>query len=114
MGKVAVSIYHTYGKGDGEELFDRYIINNTKEEREGIFETFGYDDALDNKEDFTSGKIDYFSFDKFGGDWDEPTGGCVTLDTKEDLISYAEDDYKKELAKINELFGWENKTIKRW
>ena len=103
--KVAVSIYHTYGKGGGEELYDIYIINNTEEERESIFETFGYDDSLDSKEDFINGKIDYFNFDKFGGDWDEPTGGCVSLDTKEELISYAEDDYKKELVKINELFG---------
>jgi hypothetical protein len=105
MGKVVVSIYHTYGKGDGEELSDRYIINNTKEEREGIFETFGYDEAVDNKKDFINGKIDQFSFDKFGGDWDEPTGGYILIDTKEELVSQAENNYKKELAKIDELFS---------
>lgn len=102
--KAIVDIYYTYGKGDGDELGERFIINNTTEEREEIFESFGYDDAYDNKEDLINGKTDTFQFGRYEGDWDEPTGGYVEISTKSELIDSIEKKAQDEIANIEKLF----------
>lgn len=102
--KAIVDIYYTYGKGDGDELGERFVINNTPEEREEIFEDLNYDYVHDSKESFIGGKIDVFTFDRYGGDWDEPTGGYVTVNTKDELINEVEKKAQDEVARIEKLF----------
>lgn len=102
--KAIVDIYFTYGKGDGAELSERFVINNTTEEREEIFDNFSYDDSYDSKKDFINGGRDVFQFSKYGGDWDEPTGGYVEINTKSELISAAKKKVQDEIEDIEKLF----------
>lgn len=101
--KVVVSIYYTYGKQSGKELGERFIINNNAEERAEIFDVFGYEDTSDSKEDFINKTTDVFFFDKHGGDWDEPTGGYITVALKDDQINLVEITARNEIEEIERL-----------
>jgi len=103
--KVVVDVYYTYGKHSGEELSDRLIIKNNKEERSELFDTFSFDEAIDSKDDFINGESNFFGFDKFGGDWDEPTGGFIVVSTKEALIEEIKEEASREIAEVEKLFS---------
>lgn len=104
---LLVSIYYTYGKGVGEELDDRYLIDNTKEGREEVLDEINYDSSIDNEEDFINGERDSFQFDKYGGDWDEPTGGFITVTTLDEELESIERKASREASEIKKLFGME-------
>lgn len=104
MNKVLVDIYYTYGKGDGEELCDRFIIDLAKESREDIFDRFQYDESYDDKEAFLKGEIDIFSFVIYGGDWDDPTGGYVVINSKDELIDSIKRKADQEIAEVEKMF----------
>lgn len=36
--KVMIDIYFTYGKGDGDKLYERFIINDTAKERQEVLD----------------------------------------------------------------------------
>lgn len=103
--KIVVGIYFTYGKGDGDELYERFVTDNTPEGRKSIFEYISYDDSFDSKDDFISGKIDFFSFENYGGDWDEPTGGYIVVNTKDELIKNIKKKAEEEILEIENLFN---------
>lgn len=103
--KLLVEIYFTYGKSSGDELYDRFIINNSTMDRESIFECFSYDDAHGSWEDFVNGDSDYFSFDIYGGDWDDPTGGYVEVHTKDEMIDKIQREARMEIEKVEALFS---------
>ena len=103
--KVLVEIYRTYGKGDGEELSERYVIEDTPEEREGVLESLWYDESYDSREDFINGTTDVFDFDCHGGDWDDPTGGYIYIYTKEDAIKRSQAVAEREINEIEALFS---------
>ncbi len=105
MSKVLVDIYYTYGKGDGEELGERFILDLAKESREDIFDCFGYDEIYDDKEAFLKGDIDTFSFGRYGGDWDDPTGGFVVVNSKDELIKNIKQKTEREISEVEKLFG---------
>jgi|SRR5690625_1433560 len=105
--KVLAEVYFTYGKGDGEELSERFVIEDTPEARRDLLDGVYYDDTYENEDDFANGKSNVFSFERHGGDWDEPTGGYIAVSTKDDLISEIKDKAEKEIDRINDLFNGE-------
>lgn len=102
--KLLVSEYVTYAKGDGEELRDRYTIENTSEARKELLDDIYYDDAYDSEKDFINGEIDSFQYNSYGGDWDDPTGGFITVETKEQVIKRIEDFMEREKNSIDAYF----------
>lgn len=102
--KLLVSEYVFYGKGDGERFRGMYIIDDTSEAREELIESIYYDDAYDSEEDFIDGEINTFSYGKHGGDWDDPTGGYITVSTKEDAINIIRERAEDEINRIEQLF----------
>lgn len=106
MAKKLFQIYNFYGKYSGEELRDSVVLEDTRENREDLFdEHLSYSDFSErDKENFLSGKADYFSGDLSGGDWDDPTGVEVAVLSKEEAINRANKAYQKELNKIENLF----------
>lgn len=105
--KVLVREYTTYGKGDNETLVNEYVIEDTKENRLVILDNFKYVDDWDNdSEDFVNGKIDYIGYYNYG-DWDDPTGGFITISTREDVLKEIEEKYIKEKTNIIEMFKGE-------
>ena len=102
--KYSVSIYYTYGKGDGEELGERYIVDNdSTETRREIAEDIYFDDEYD-LQDFVDGRSNSFSFDSHGGDWDDPAGGFVVIQSKSSLIKSIEDEAQREIDEVENLF----------
>jgi len=69
-----IQIWHTYGKGSGEELYKEIPVtaDNVNNIIDEDFPTCH--DVIDIGE-LLAGKVYYF--DNFGGDWDDPTGGFV-------------------------------------
>ena len=102
--KVMVDIYFTYGKGDGDELYERFIINNTAKERQEVLDEISFDHSMETEEEFTHGEVDSFTFGRYGGDWDEPTGGYIVVNTKEELIDSIKQDVENEIANIKKKF----------
>lgn len=102
--KVIVEIYYTFGKGDGAELNDRFLIEDTPEEREAIIEEVYYDDLYGSKEEFINGTINSIDFSKYGGDWDDPTGGHIIISTKEEYIKVIEEAAKREIEEIEYMY----------
>lgn len=101
--KLLVRIYSTYGKGDGEELCEQYDINDTKEERQDVVDSVSFGRSYD-AEGFIEGRLDEFAFDRYGGDWDEPTGGYVVAYTRDGLIESIKSEAQREIDRINKLF----------
>ena len=110
MTKKLVRIYVTYGKGDGEEVADQFVIEDTKEGRIDLLDESigGYSYALDSEDDFIDGKIDYFNVDLDGGDWDDPTGRAIVLYDKDEMIASINAERDSEIAKIERLFEKED------
>lgn len=105
MEKVLVSIRKSYAKGYGEELDERYVIEDTKENRMELAENHVGDNASKVEiERFANGEINTLYFFSYGGDWDEPTGGSVHLGTKEAMLAIANNNYMSEIAEIELLF----------
>lgn len=102
--KLLVSEYVSFGKGDGQELRDRYVINNTPEERQEIIDNIYYNETYDSEEEFVNGKSDMFQYDRYGGDWDEPTGGFIFVETKEQAIKRIDEKAESEKRSIVAYF----------
>ena len=104
MVKKLVSIYYSYGKGSGEELRERYIIEDTRKAREEIVEDYGEDDSYSSVESFYDGTDGSISFANHGGDWDEPTGVYIVIESKESALAYAESEYNEAINAIEHMF----------
>ena len=107
MERLLVTIESTYGKHSGEEVDERFIIKDTREEREHLLDEWVWDkgNIQDNMEDFLSGKINSVYADLVGGDWDEPTGRYIFLQTKEEALEYEKDKYEGAVNSIEQFFG---------
>src|SRR5699024_8699184 len=106
MTKRLFRIYVSYGKGDGEELSDQFVLEDTAENREELIEDENVSSyyVLDNIDDFISGKIDYLNIMLDGGDWDDPTGMAIVVYDKDDLINEEKARHKREMSEIERLF----------
>jgi len=69
-----IQIWHTYGKGSGEELYKEIPVtaDNADNIIDEDFPTCHDEIELDK---LLAGEVYYF--DNCGGDWDDPTGGFV-------------------------------------
>lgn len=106
MTKRLFRIYVSYGKGDGEEVSDQFVLEDTAENREELIEDENVSShyVLENIDDFISGKIDYLNIMLDGGDWDDPTGMAIVVYDKDDLINEEKARHKREMSEIERLF----------
>lgn len=104
--KVLVQLFNSFGKGDGNELFDEYVINNTEEERADVIDDFGRYDFVytGSEEGFIDGSDSYFEVAISGGDWDEPTGKSLIIKTQADVERHLKNDYETRLNGVRKLF----------
>lgn len=105
--KVLFRQYTSYGKYDNETLEHQWVDEDTPEARAEALEDYDWADWNGSKEDFINGKTNEISY-WCAGDWDDPTGGCFTVTTKEVALYEIESTYKKSKQEINRLFGEEN------
>ena len=105
--KLIAEIYYTYGKGDGEELSERIVIEDTPEARSDLLDEIYYNETNDSEDDFINGKSDDFYFERHGGGWDEPTGGYIQLQSKSDLIREIRTRAEREIERVESLFKGE-------
>lgn len=106
MTKRLVRIYVSYGKGDGNEVSDQYVIEDTKENREELYENeiHSFCEILESKDDFLNGKIDCLNVILDGGDWDDPTGMAIILFDKDEMIADINSERDSEIANVERLF----------
>ena len=111
MTKKLFVVTSTYGKGEGEEETDRQVLEDTAENRAKMVEdNFWYEsDVYESIEDFVNGNKDSIYGDLIGGDWDEPTGITITVQTKAEALSELETAYRKNVRAISRLFKREGK-----
>lgn len=106
MVKKLFEVYVTYGKGDGEELRESWVAEDTPEERLKALEDEcgGVDEWSDDPAEFEGGKIDYIGFSTYG-DWDDPTGGWLRVSSYEEKREDLANEYVKEVKRLKKQFG---------
>lgn len=106
MVKKLFEIYVTYGKGDGEELRDSWVAEDTPEERlKAMDDECGWaDEWNDDPADFEGGQIDGIGFIAYG-DWDDPTGGWLQVSSYEEKREDLANEYDKEVKRLKKQFG---------
>ena len=108
MVKKLVTITHFYGRQDGEEVVERYVVEDSKNERERIVKHWFPKNNIffhDYVGDFLNGSInDIFAEWGYGG-WDEPTAREISIRTKEEITSVTKANYEREIEEINRFFG---------
>lgn len=106
MVKKLFEVYVTYGKGDGEELRESWVAEDTPEERLKALENeCGWaDEWYDNPLEFEGGQLDSISFSTYG-DWDDPTGGWLQVRSYEEKREELADEYDKEVTRLKKQFG---------
>lgn len=111
MEKVLVEIFVTYGKGDGEELRDSYVVEDSRETREEILEDWASNSLyIDGDVDsFKEGSVDSLFVCRDGGDWDEPTGAEIVLTSYVQKKAELARKYNADLSKLNRQFKVEEK-----
>lgn len=107
MTKKLFQVFHTYGKGSGDELAEEFVAEDNSSARQGMLDDWcAYADFYGTApEEFVSGESDYISFDKDGGDWDDPTGGYIKITSYEDCIDKLTTVYNNEIKKLKLLFS---------
>lgn len=110
MTKLLIEIYHTYGKGDGEELYSSNVEEYYPELRQHLVEEHEYWECYDNKEDFINGKQDTINFERYDGDWDDPTGATIVIKTYKQKLEEIKREYEEAIEKLDKQFiGGEGK-----
>ena len=105
-----LSIYVTFGKGDGEELREEFILmdGDTAESLYDNFFAHKDDVSLEDIESLLKGDIDTVYFNCFGGDWDDPTGGFATITKESDIVKNLADELVKQCKAAEKRWGKEN------
>lgn len=106
MVKKLFEVYVTYGKGDGGELRESWVAEDTPEERLKALENeCGWADEWDEDPvEFEDSQIDTIGFSTYG-DWDDPTGGCLQVRSYEEKRDELADKYDKEVKRLKKQFG---------
>lgn len=104
--KVLFRQYTSYGKYDNECLDNQWVDEDTPKAREEALDGYNYVDWNGSKEDFINGKTNEISYWR-AGDWDDPTGGCFTVTSKEDAFKEIETYFENAKNKLIKLFGEE-------
>lgn len=108
MVKKLFEVYVTYGKDSGQELYSSWLAEDTPEEREKAVqeETYWSDDWLDSPEQFVDGGTDTIRFASWG-DWDDPTGGWLQVQSYEEKLEDLASEYDKEVKRLKKQFAKE-------
>ena len=106
MSKKLIRIYVSYGKGNGNEISNQYVFEDTKSARLEIYEDeMGHcDDIYDSVEYFLNGVSDSLAGGLYGGDWDGPTGKEIVIYGKDELIEKINVERDAEVERIERLF----------
>lgn len=107
MTKKLFEVFNTYGKGSGDELAEAFVAEDNSSARQGILDDWcAYADFYGvAPEKFVSGESDHISFDRDGGDWDDPTGGYIQVTSYEESVAALTSYYSTEIEKLNLLFS---------
>lgn len=103
MNKRLARIYAYYGKNDGEEIRDEFLIEDTKEVRKELFDDYsGY--YNEGEDAFLNGGSDSFYAENDDGGWDDPTSFQVIIYDKDELLFDVKANYEREIANIERMF----------
>lgn len=97
--KALFEIYYTYGKSSGEERGHYWVEEDTREARGKAIQDINHNDTY-FLEEFLEGKQNTLYFHSHGGDWDDPTGGFISISTKEDKLK----ELEAERLRIEKIF----------
>lgn len=108
MNKVLVEMYLSYGKGKHSGICETFIGKDTSETRKEAIEfvkneyvgNFYYKDI----EQFLNKETNKIYFDKRYS-WENVERGYVTITTYEDKLKTIEENYKKDIDRLNKLFN---------
>lgn len=108
MTKVLYEVFVTFAKGDGEELRESFVAEDSVEERLNILEEWsGMDFDGTDVEAFISKASNWLSFDCDDPDWRSPTGGYIKVSTYERKFKEIVTEYVNSQRKLHEQFGIE-------
>ena len=106
MVKKLFEVYVTYGKGDGEELRESWVAEDTPENRAEYLDDLCYSDEFaDSESNFVDGKSNIMRYYCDGGDWDDPTGGWLQVRSYEEKREELAAEYDKEVKRLKKQFG---------
>ena len=102
--KKLFEVFTSYGKGDGVESTEAWVLEDTPENRQEVADECGWADDWDGLEDFLKGYSDDASFSCYG-DWDDPTGGVLLVSTYDEARTRIEEEYTRDIRVLNKQFG---------
>lgn len=108
--KALFSMYSTYGKFSGDEITAQAVIEDTPANRNDFLEENVNRWAAfwgNTPESFIAGDVSIITFSTDGGDWDDPTGGYVTVESFEDALAGLNTEYRESVDKLCGLFHGE-------
>lgn len=104
--KKLFEIYYGFGKGEGFELYNSKVMEDTKENRIDLIENeFSHWDDSTYKEKFIEGEESIAYFDRYGVNWDESTTAYVETFSYEEKLEEIENKRNEEIEKLNKLFN---------
>lgn len=109
--KIKISYYETFGKGQNPNLAESHIIPNEPKSIEEIISDYISSDEP-GYNDFIQGKTNTISFENYGGEWDDMTGGYFVRQTYEEVIEELDEQIRecqKEKAIMARKFGIKKK-----
>jgi hypothetical protein len=108
MSKVYYEVINTYGNFNGGEIANTGVIEDTKENREGLLdewsESHSFNDKV-NKNFFIDGHMDSIAITLDDRDYNKPTGRYIIITTYETKKEEIERRYKADMKALNSLFG---------
>ena len=103
--KYLITIYAYYGKSDGQEIFEQWVDDNLDHIKDSLKESIAHHDTIyGNIDDFVDslGTLELFTDNH--DDWDSPTGYSVTMETKHQYITELNEQYVKDIERIDKMF----------
>lgn len=107
--KLLFERYVYYGKYDGEELVESYVVTDYPELRQELTDEHANSDTEESDiKQFLAGKSNSLETPHFDGDWDDPTASLIMLRTYDEKRHQIERAYKSDLDALNKQFGINN------
>lgn len=107
MAKKLFEIYVTYGKGNGEELRESWVAEDTPENRSEYLDDLCYSDEFaDSDSNFIDGKSNIMHYYCYGGDWNDPTGGWLQVRSYNDVMDELQMEYLRKSREVKKQFGY--------
>lgn len=108
MTKVLYEVFVTFAKGDGEELRESFVAEDSVEERQNVLEEWGgMDFDKTDVEAFISKASNWLGFDCDDPDWRSPTGGYIKVSTYAEKFEEIVTEYVNSQQLLVKQFGIE-------